>query len=614
MSDLIRILPPDVSGQIAAGEVVQRPASVVKEMMENAIDAGADEIQVLVTDGGRTSIRIIDNGCGMSAADAELAFTRHATSKISTSEDLYSLTTFGFRGEALASIAAVAHVELLTRRKEDELGTRIVIHGGSIVAKEAVACPEGSSFQVSNLFYNVPARRKFLKSNQVEMSHIMTEIERVTIANPDVSFDVYSQQVKILSLPAAPQKQRIIGLFGKKVDKELMPLSVETSMGILSGFVGSLDSVRRKCNEQFFFVNGRYMRHPYFHKAVIEPYENLIPQGEQPPYFIFFEVPADSIDVNIHPAKTEIKFSEEQSLWKILNAVVRETLGRFESMPSIDFNVEDMPDIPVYDSSKGPVEQPRVKVDSSFNPFKSVNSRNWSALFEDKDSRDGYNRDNSPSDTLGESAAQEFSSYAAQSRLKMSDDVSEDTRPVRKCLHMDGGYIITIQDGTLFVIDQRKAHIRVLYDRYMRQLINRKATSEGLLFPEMFQLSAADSILFGLYWQDLQMLGFDLSDMGHGAVALQGVPSGLNGKDYGKLLVELLHARAEGESGVAEEKVHSMALCMARRAAVPKEKILTDTEMNDLVNDLSESAMPSRTPDGERVILTRSAGELDGLF
>ncbi|MCQ2110544.1 MAG: DNA mismatch repair endonuclease MutL [Bacteroidaceae bacterium] len=610
MSDIIRLLPESVSSQIAAGEVVQRPASVVKEMVENAVDAGATSIQVMLSDAGRTSIRIIDNGCGMSETDARTAFLRHATSKIHVSEDLFSLSTFGFRGEALASIAAVAQVELCTRREEDEVGTKVCAAGADIVSQEPVACPKGCSFTVKNLFYNVPARRKFLKSNQAEMSHIMTEIQRVALIHPEIAFEVYSQGDKVLDLPESPLKQRIMNLFGKRFDKMLLPVQVDTSIVRVNGFVGTLDSVRRKCSEQFFFVNGRFMRHPYFHKAVLEPYENLVPEGEQPPYFIFLEVPAESIDVNIHPAKTEIKFAEEQPVWKIINAVVREAVGRFESMPSIDFDTEDMPDIPVYDASTREVHQPTVRVDSSFNPFKSTPQRSgggdWTALFGDILEKKSEK----------ESSLEEpFAGYASQSPAQLLSEVTREAE--RMCFQIDNRFIVASDSRGLLVVDQRRAHIRVLYDQYVDQMQSHAVPSQGLLFPEMFQLSAADAALLPDFMEDIAALGFDISDMGRGAVAVHGVPSGLEGVDYEKLIVELIHVDGDAsvaESELAKTKREQMALRIARSAAIREGQKLSEDEMKRLISDLMASSVPARTPDGKSIMVLRTSSDLSRLL
>lgn len=594
MDDVIRLLPESVSDRIAAGEVVQRPASVVKEMVENAIDAGATQVKILLLDAGRTSIQIIDNGRGMSKTDAVTAFKRHATSKISAPEDLFNLHTFGFRGEALASIAAVAEVELKTRRADDEVGVAVRATGEFVTDVEPVACPVGANFTVKNLFFNVPARRKFLKGNQTELSHIMTEIERVSLVNPGVGFSVFHQGEELLSLTQGTFKQRIVGLFGKPMNKALLPVQVETSIVSVTGFVGSLDSVRKKGAEQFFFVNGRYMRHPYFHKAVIEPYEKLVPDGEQPSYFISLTVPADSIDVNIHPAKTEIKFSEEASVWKILNAAIREAVGRFEEAPSIEFDTEGMPDIPIYTpGAYNPAEPPKIKVDTSFNPFKTsaapqrnTGSDSWAKLYGDvltnrlEDGAVGYEKQTVQKE-------EPFSGFQYKGR-----------------------YIVSQTERGIMVVDQHRAHIRILYEQYMRQLENGVAVSQGMLFPELLQLSPADAALLPELREDIAALGFDLSDMGHGAVSIQGVPSDTDGINYEKVILELIHSAADGAQ-MLDARRSRMALSMARSAATPVGQVLTVSDMKDLLQRLMKCEMSARTPDGHNIYLLLTDKELD---
>ena len=373
MSDIIHLLPDSVANQIAAGEVIQRPASVIKELVENAIDAEAKEVHVLVTDAGKTSIQVIDDGKGMSETDARLAFERHATSKIREASDLFALRTMGFRGEALASIAAVAEVELKTRLADEELGTRLVIAGSKVESQEAVSCPKGSNFSVKNLFFNVPARRKFLKANSTELSNILAEFERIVLVHPDVAFYLYSNDSELFNLPVMPLRQRIMAVFGKKLNQQLLSVEVDTTLVRISGYVAKPETARKKGAHQYFFVNGRYMRHPYFHKAVMDAFEHLIPVGEQISYFIYFEVDPANIDVNIHPTKTEIKFENEQAIWQILSAAVKESLGKFSAVPSIDFDTDGLPDIPAFEQVR-PVEPPQVHYNADFNPFKSSSS------------------------------------------------------------------------------------------------------------------------------------------------------------------------------------------------------------------------------------------------
>ena len=598
----VRVLSQQVASQIAAGEVVNRPASVVKELVENAVDAGAESIKVILSDAGRTSIQVIDDGSGMNSEDARTAFERHATSKISQSDDLYSLTTFGFRGEALPSIAAVAEVQLRTRTADSETGTEITIKASEIESQEPCVCPVGSSFTVRNLFYNVPARRKFLKSNQTEFGHILNEIERVSIAHPEVAFELTHQGEQILSLPASAVKQRIVNLFGRKMNEALLPVEVETSVVKISGFCSNLDNVKGKGAKQFFFVNGRFMRHPYFHKAVLSAYEGLVPESDQPSYFIFLDVPPETIDVNIHPTKTEIKFQDEQVIWKILMAAVKETVGRFEEMPTIDFNTTDMPDIPIYDASR-PVTPPKVSFNPDFNPFSSTrtetaqtrsNRENWSKLYGDAIERK-VNEGEIPF-------------------TPMSDIPAKPEEEILKPYQFADRFILVPSDQGLMIIDQHRAHIRVLYDRFMANAKSHAAASQGLLFPEMFQLSASDAVVFEELKPRFAALGFDLSDMGRGAIAVQGVPSGMEGQDYERLITDMIADIRINPTHEEDRQLESLALAMANKAAIPTGHRLSENEMQELVRSLKACSMPSRTPDAKTVYIVRSVQEISKLL
>ena len=598
----VRVLSQQVASQIAAGEVVNRPASVVKELVENAVDAGADSIKVILSDAGRTSIQVIDNGSGMNSEDARTAFERHATSKIKESDDLYSLTTFGFRGEALPSIAAVAEVQLRTRTADSETGTELSIKASEIESQEPCVCPVGSSFTVRNLFYNVPARRKFLKSNQTEFGHILTEMERVSIAHPEVAFELTHQGEQILSLPASAVKQRIVNLFGRKMNEALLPVEVETSVVKVSGFCSNLDNVKGKGAKQFFFVNGRFMRHPYFHKAVLSAYEGLVPESEQPSYFLFLDVPPETIDVNIHPTKTEIKFQDEQVIWKILMAAVKESVGRFEEMPTIDFNTTDMPDIPIYDASR-PVTPPKVNYNPDFNPFSSTrietgqtrsNRENWSKLYGDAIERK-VNDGEIP--------------FTPMSEMQVKPE-----EEILKPYQFADRFILVPSEQGLMIIDQHRAHIRVLYDRFMANAKSHVAASQGLLFPEMFQLSASDAVVFEELKPRFAALGFELSDMGRGAIAVQGVPSGMEGQDYERLITDMIADIRINPTHEEDRQLESLALAMAYKAAIPTGRHLSENEMQELVRSLKACSIPSRTPDAKTVYIVRSVQEISKLL
>ena len=602
MEGKVKVLSQAVASQIAAGEVVNRPASVVKELVENAVDAGADNIRIIITDAGRTSIQVIDNGCGMIPDDARLAFERHATSKIRESDDLYSLTTFGFRGEALPSIAAVAEVELRTRTKESDTGTMVLIKASEVEQEEPCVSPVGSSFTVRNLFYNVPARRKFLKSNQTEFGHILTEIERVAIAHPEVAIELTHQGEQVLSLPVSPIKQRIINLFGRKMNEALLPVDVQTSMVSVSGFCSNLDNVKGRGAKQFFFVNGRFMRHPYFHKAVLSAYENLVPEGDQPSYFLFLTVPADTIDVNIHPTKTEIKFQDEQVIWKILMAAVKESVGKFEQMPTIDFDTADMPDIPIYDDSR-PAVQPKVEVNTSFNPFAGSrtesrpsrsNTDNWSKLY-------------------GEVIDHKISEGTIPYQPAAESLIQPEEQPLRPFQYADR-YILVESEQGLMIVDQHRAHVRVLYERFLADAKAHGAASQGLLFPEMFQLSQVDAAAFSELKPRFAALGFDISDMGRGAIAVQGVPSGMEGQDYERLITDMIADLRINPTQEEDRQLESMALAMARKAAIPAGRHLSEPEMQELVRSLKSCSMPSRTPDAKPTYVIKSIFDITKWF
>lgn len=661
MSDVIHLLPDSVANQIAAGEVIQRPASVVKELVENAIDAGASQIHVLITDAGKSCIQVVDNGVGMSETDARLSFERHATSKIREAADLFALHTMGFRGEALASIAAVAEVELKTRRADDELGTRLLIAGCKVESQEPVNCPKGCNFSVKNLFFNVPARRKFLKANSTELSNILTEFERIALVHPDISFDLYSNDAEVFNLPATSLRQRIMAVFGKKMNQQLLNLDVETSLIQVHGFVAKPDTSRKKGSHQYFFVNGRYMRHPYFHKAVMEAYERLIPAGEQVSYFIYFEVDPSHIDVNIHPTKTEIKFENEQAIWQILVAAVKETLGRFNEVPSIDFDAEDRPVLPAFSASSQSITPPVVHYDNNFNPFDSSNRgsasqrkpTNWEALYQAVPSKDTHLIDfpsddipdpkemetfqtapedqqeldfSTDSTTLGGSTAFStpstwggsagFGEAASTTPSDYSTATASGSTEVHESaqLQLKGRYILTSVKSGLMLIDQHRAHVRVLYDRYMEQIRRGHGLSQGVLFPEIVQLPPSHATLLESVMDDFRAVGFDLTSLGGGSYAIQGVPSGIEGLNPVELVRSMVHTVMEKGSDVKEEVHHRLALTLARAAAIVYGQLLSPSEMSALINDLFSTSTPNYTPDGRTVLATIKEEEIEKLF
>lgn len=613
--DIIQLLPDSVANQIAAGEVIQRPASVVKELVENSIDAGATEITIIIKDAGRTLIQVIDNGKGMSCTDARLSFERHATSKIKSSADIFSLSTMGFRGEALASIAAIAHVELRTRRAEDEVGTLLTIAASKVESQEAISTPVGANFSVKDIFYNVPARRKFLKSNQVEYGNILTEFERIAIANPGIAFTLCHNGVEMFKLQASTLLQRVVSLFGKTMNTQLLPVNIETTLATITGFVGKPENARKRGAQQFFFVNGRYMRHPYFHKAVINAYENIIPVGEMPNYFIKFEVDPQTIDVNIHPTKTEIKFESEQHIWPILSSAVKEALGKFSAVPSIDFDTDDAPEIPIFKPDR-PVQQPQVTYTKGYNPFnygKSGMNRvssDWEKLytnFESSAKSDfSINADNELISPEKENIVEE--------RREQTLISSEPTPLAGAYMQIKGRYIVTSIKSGMVLVDQHRAHTRVLYEKYIHNIEKNIQPVQKILFPEIIELSPAQSEVISAIESELAAVGFEISNLGSGSFSITGVPEGSEGINYEELLHKLIDIALEAGTTDTTLFKKKMAQTLAASAAIPYGQVLTIEEMDYLTQELFKLPEANYTPDGKPTLTCISNDELDKRF
>ncbi len=617
MSDIIQLLPDSVANQIAAGEVIQRPASVVKELVENAVDAGATTINVLVVDAGRTSIQVIDNGKGMSETDARLSFERHATSKISKADDLFALQTMGFRGEALASIAAVAQVELKTRTKDDELGTYISISGSKLTGQEVVTCPVGSNFSVENIFYNVPARRKFLKSNTTELNNILTAFERIVLVYPNINFTFHSNGVEQFNLKAGSIRQRIIDVLGKKLNQDLLPVNVETTLCNISGYIGKPESARRKCSNQYFFVNGRYMKHPYFHKAVATAFERLIPSGEQVPYFIYFDVKPEDIDVNIHPTKTEIKFENEQTIWQILLAAVKDSLGRFNDVPSIDFDTEGKPDIPVFDPSNLNVPMPKVDFDPQYNPFRESSSKRFNANQGKNQNVSSWEKLYKDIGNVGKNdteltADETENLFNKTENAEQNQAVFEEKSPTH--YQYKGKYIMTAVKSGLMIIDQFRAHERILYERYLDQIKRKSGSSQQVLFPEMIQFTPSENVILQKITPELEGLGFDLTSLGGNSYSINGIPAGLEGVDVTKLLKNMVDDSAELSPSVSDGLNSSVALQLARSAAIPYGQVLSDEEMENIINKLFMCSNVNYSPDGKTIMCILKHQDIEHLF
>ena len=612
MSDVIQLLPDSVANQIAAGEVIQRPASVIKELVENAVDAGAKNVQVIVIDAGRTLIQVIDDGCGMSETDARLAFERHATSKIRKADDLFDLHTMGFRGEALPSIAAVSQVELTTRMAVDDIGTRLALQGSRVVSQEPVACPVGCNFRVENLFFNVPARRKFLKTNATELSNILAAFERIVLVYPDISFSLYSNGLELMNLRAGTLRQRIVDVFGKKLNQDLLPVEVDTVLCHISGFVGKPESARKKGAQTYFFVNGRYMKHSYFHKAVVTAYERLVPQGMLVPYFIYIKVSPSDIDVNIHPTKTEIKFENEQSIWQILIAAVKDAIGRFCEVPTIDFDTEGRPEIPVFDPQLHSIEMPAVTYNPGYNPFKSVENSSGKRGLEETSYGGRGTKERQPVQDW-ERLYEDTLFPKAEREPQPMEYLLADKSPVH--YQYKGRYIMTAVHSGLMVIDQHRADMRIRYEHYLELLTQRQSSTQKLLFPEVVQFAPSEIALFDHILPELAAVGFDLSDLGGGNVAVAGVPSGLDGLNPVSLVRGLVSDAAELSGTAAIEQLReTLALSLARQAAIPWGQVLTNDEMERVVNQLFACSNVNYTPDGRSILAILPQHDIEQLL
>lgn len=598
MPDLIKLLPDSVANQIAAGEVIQRPASVVKELVENAVDAGAKTISVVIKDSGKTLIQVVDDGTGMSETDARLAFERHATSKINSAQDLFAIRTKGFRGEALASIAAVSMVELRTRKPGEETGTLIQISGSKVTAQEPCGSPEGSNFAVKNLFFNIPARRKFLKSDNTEMRHIITEFQKIVIPHPEIRFLLYHNDSEIYNLPSSNLRQRIIGVFGKQINNELIRIETDTTIISVKGFVGKPENARKTYGEQFFFVNDRFMKHPYFHKAVMEAYRNILVPDAIPSYFIFMEADPESIDVNIHPTKTEIKFENEQAIWPILLASVKEALGRFNIVPSLDFKSEIMFDIPVKSGSTGIPKAPEIKTDPAYDPFSDENNRKTKAdiieRFEKENIRGWEKLYYPPGDN----------------DLQTVPSDSE-----RRLLQIKGKYLVSPVKSGLMLIDQKRAHERILYERYLETTSNSRGISQAEMFPVRIEMNPADYLLLLEIKDEIVQLGFKIEYPDNSTViSLTGRPSDSQFEDPAELIEILLEEYKSTQadpSGGMKEKV---AAALASAAAIPYGKVLSKMEMEDIIDNLFACKEPNYSPKGKTVISIITMEDIDKRF
>jgi len=615
MSDVIRLLPDSVANQIAAGEVIQRPASVIKELVENAVDAGATSIQIIIKDAGRTLIQVVDDGCGMTATDARLAFERHSTSKITQAADLFALHTMGFRGEALASIAAIAQIDMRTMQRGDTLGTRIVISGSQVESQTPEACAPGTNMMVKNLFFNVPARRKFLKKDAVEFSNILHEFQRLALVNTNVEFALIHNDVPQLQLLRGSLKQRIGDLFGKTVERRIIPVETDTSIVRISGFVGLPEHARKRGALQYMFVNGRNMRHPYFHKAVMQCYEQLIPADEQPDYFLSFTVDPETIDVNIHPTKNEIKFENEQPIWQILSAAVKESLARFNAMPAIDFDVDDMPEIPAFQPDTGARHD--IEIDRSYNPFSQPTgtsfrpasaTQNWEQLY------DNFRRERDEAVSIQSSLNAEPDTIPSLTGIAEASLNPEEQQNTVATLQIKGRYIVSPSKAGLLIIDQHRAHVKILYERYLDMYRHGSLTAQRVIFPEVLKLSPAQHAILESIADELANVGFDLGYLGDTSWSINGIPSVIDNLNPPETIVKMIdNVTSTGADSTAE--LHErIALSMARSAAVKSGQPLTQGEMDKILSDLTRLPDPTLTPDGLTILKVIGLDEIGRMF
>jgi DNA mismatch repair protein MutL len=614
MADIIQLLPDSVANQIAAGEVVQRPASAVKELMENALDAGAKSIKLIVKDAGKTLIQVIDNGCGMSETDARMSFERHATSKIRKADDLFAIRTMGFRGEALASIAAIAQVELKTKRIGDEVGVKIEIEGSELKSQEACNAPEGTSISIKNLFYNVPARRNFLKTDSVELRHIIDEFQRVAIPNPEVAFSLHHNNSEIFNLTAGNLKQRLMGIFGNSYNSRLVPVEEDTDIVKIKGFVIKPEFAKKTRGEQFFFLNKRFIKNAYLHHAVQAAFDQLLPNDSFASYFLMLDVNPKTIDINIHPTKTEVKFEDEKAIYAFLRSTVKKSLGQFNIAPSLDFDQEahlyNMPLKPI----DGIIKQPTIKVDPNYNPFKTEqpnfsknttdrelsNKSNWEKMY-------SRHADNQQQFELKQDEAQQQSIDA-----DWDNDLHESNKKITYQLH--NRYILSHIKTGFMVIDQQGAHERILYERILASFEKQKSATQQELFPKAIELNAADFALVKELRDDILAIGFDISEFGKNTFVIHGVPADTAQHDSVQLLEGLLENYKQNMMELKSDKRENLARSMAFNTAIKSGKVLTQEEMNNLIDELFACKMPYSTPTGKPTITTFSLEDLDKRF
>ena len=638
MLDIIHLLPDSIANQIAAGEVVQRPASVVKELLENSIDARANTIQLIVKDAGRTLIQVIDDGIGMSATDARMSFERHATSKIKTADDLFAIRTMGFRGEALASIAAVAQVELRTRRSGDEVGTSIRIEGSEFKNQESVSCPKGTNFQVKNLFYNVPARRNFLKSNPVEMKHVLDEFQRVSLAHPSITFTLYHNDVEVYNLPAGKLSRRIVDIFGKNYREQLANCEEETPFVNVDGYVGKPESAKKGRGEQFFFVNKRFIKHNYLHHAVLSAFEATIPEGSSPFYVLFLEIDPSHIDINIHPTKTEIKFDDERAVYAIIRSAVRRAIGVYNLTPTIDFesdiNFGNITSTSRFNDIPTPInpgisdfEKPRqgsgIGNGSSLPPMKDdafrekANTDNWRKLFEGLDSFKPNNQTNL--DFLSPDFQGDFPKEKPLTLGSKANDITDESMRLAEikdisAIQIQNRFIVAQAKTGLMLIDQRAAYERILYEKYYNNLKNKSSFTQQLLFPKTLDLHPSDFQLVMEIQGEIKALGFSFEEFGQNTIKITGVPPEVQEENEKEIFEGLVQQFKTNQSDLQLDSVENVARSFSKKSSAKYIGELSKIEINLLIHQLFETAVPAYTPNGEPIMTILSLERLADLI
>jgi DNA mismatch repair protein MutL len=618
MSDIIQLLPDSVANQIAAGEVVQRPASAVKELLENAIDAGANKIQLILKDAGKALIQVIDNGSGMSITDARMCFERHATSKVRKAEDLFAIRTMGFRGEAMASIAAIAQVEMKSRRHDDELGTLIEIEGSTFIKQEPVAAAAGTSICIKNLFFNTPARRNFLKSNPAEMRHVIDEFQRVSLAHPEIAFSLHHDNVEIYRLPSSVLKQRIVHLFGNNYNERLIPVEEETSIINLKGYIGKPEFAKKTRGEQFFFVNNRFIKDPYLNHAVSKAYEELLQDDHFPMYVLFIDIDPANIDVNVHPTKTEIKYLDEKSIYAIIHSAVKRSLGRFNISPTIDFDQETGFSGMITPKAPDEIVPPSISFNPDFNPFSGEQNAAGSRASSYSGSGN-WGGGISPS-TKNWGSLYEIANHQEpeQTAIEIPGEVQDDTFvPVQKQLmQLHNRYIISQIKSGLMLIDQQAAHERILYERFIVHLEDRKGASQQSLFPQTVTLSPNDYELAKSLLDDIKSLGFEVREFGKNTLVIEGIPVDLGSSQVNEtqLFEHLIEGFKNSQQELKLDKRDALAKSMARNSAIKNGTVLSQEEMNTLIEQLFACKSPNFSISGKPVVQTIGLTELDKKF